>query len=100
MLAAIPLFVPLAERLKSGGLASIIEVAALMNVTRITLLPSQLSLLLRQVPNLQEVFTSLKLVIVSGESCPASLVSHFSSVLPAVTLLNLYGRYVLYCFLQ
>eukprot|EP00977_Amphora_coffeiformis_P021280 scaffold9134_cov170-Amphora_coffeaeformis.AAC.4 len=59
--------------------------------TQITMLPSQLSILLNHLPN--ETLACLERIIISGEPCPGSLVCRFSEKLdPACQVINLYGQ--------
>jgi non-ribosomal peptide synthetase component F len=92
LLCAVPLWVPPRGELEAQGVASIVRSAAEQGVTRITLIPSQLSLLLDMYSrSLASDWPSLKHVTISGESASSRLVSSFTALLPDVTLVNLYG---------
>lgn len=62
-------------------------------VTRFTVVPSVLEVLLVQKSrrDLQSALTSLRYLLISGETLPLKLVLQLSDILPRVTVLNLYG---------
>lgn len=68
-----------------------VERLAMNKVTRITLVPSVLNLLLTEIPNIQEKLPHLKYVISSGERLSVNLYKTFKKLLPKTKLLNLYG---------
>ncbi|MDR0268846.1 non-ribosomal peptide synthetase [Paenibacillus sp.] len=61
------------------------------SVTRITLIPSLLSVMLEHCNHLKARLSSLKYCIASGEPLHANIANDFLNKLPDVTLLNLYG---------
>ncbi|MGB0521895.1 MAG: non-ribosomal peptide synthetase [Flammeovirgaceae bacterium] len=88
LLKGIPLRITtLAERLDTSSFLSIMQAE---RISRLTLVPSQLKVLLASGFHHKNV-PQLKLCIVSGEKLEASLVSSFKSNFPATLLLNLYG---------
>jgi acyl-coenzyme A synthetase/AMP-(fatty) acid ligase/outer membrane protein assembly factor BamB len=90
--AHVALWVPSRDRMLTKGIdEDFSEVASRNQVSRITLVPSQLRVLLSVVPDMASVWPSLKVVFVSGEALPSTLVCSFSSSLPNCTLVNLYG---------
>ncbi|SIO95380.1 non-ribosomal peptide synthetase [Vibrio spartinae] len=60
-------------------------------VTRLTLVPSLLDVLLQEMERNAIMLQSLRLCISSGEALPRALVTRFQTLLPDVQLLNLYG---------
>jgi amino acid adenylation domain-containing protein len=60
-------------------------------VTRVTLVPSLLHMILDSVPDLEARLPALRQCIVSGERLPEELAERFHNVLSGRTLLNLYG---------
>ena len=94
VLAAVPLVLA-PQAAAERGMPGIIAHAAACRATRITLLPSQLTLALRAAEasngGLARAWPSLTLVTVSGEPVPPALVSAFARGAPHGTLLNLYG---------
>ena len=60
-------------------------------ISRITLLPSQLALILKCIPNWSELWPRLKTVFISGEGATIQLVEKVKECLPRVMLVNLYG---------
>ena len=91
LLAAVPLWVPSKELLQSGGLAAIAESADAAGVSRITCLPTQLSSAMRVCPDIGNTWQSLKIVHISGEACPYSVIKQFQSIFPNTVLVNVYG---------
>lgn len=93
LLAGIPIWSPSLELLRTEGLPGIVPLASQMEVTRITLLPSQLSQMLDlyKDSSFSTSWQSLLMIIVSGESCPPSLVKNFRNSKSKATLINLYG---------
>jgi len=86
------LWVPSRERLRRRGIdLSLATTANAAGVSRITVIPSQLHVLLSTCKNIASVWPALKVVFVSGETLSTTLVDTFSSLLPRVTLVNLYG---------
>lgn len=83
--------VPLACLQEDDGLLTLVSRAAEQGVTRVTLLPSQLALLLKYCPHLPALWPALRCVVVSGENLPMRLVHAFRAACPLVTLVNLYG---------
>jgi acyl-CoA synthetase (AMP-forming)/AMP-acid ligase II/outer membrane protein assembly factor BamB len=71
--------------LRDQGLAAVLD----LQPTQITLLPSQLALVLSLPPS---TYASLERVIVSGEPCPVALLECFRDKLPGRQLINLYGQ--------
>jgi hypothetical protein len=69
----------------------IAEIAAKAGVTRITMLPSQLSTALRMLPDIGAIWPSLRIVTISGEACQPSLIGRFKKSLKDTTLINIYG---------
>ena len=79
--------------LRDQGLASLLSSASDFSPppTQITMLPSQLSLLLNHLSN--DTLACLERVIISGEPCPESLVCRFSEKLSSsCQVINLYGQ--------
>jgi acyl-CoA synthetase (AMP-forming)/AMP-acid ligase II len=71
--------------LRDQGLAAVLD----LQPTQITVLPSQLTLVLSLPPL---TYASLERVVVSGELCPAGLLERFRDKLPGRQLVNLYGQ--------
>ncbi|BFH70477.1 hypothetical protein J27TS7_42850 [Paenibacillus dendritiformis] len=61
------------------------------SVTRITLIPSLMSVMLEHCNHLEARLSSLKYCMASGEPLHANIANGFLDKLPHVTLLNLYG---------
>ena len=81
------------EDLRDYGIASLLQspMTCSLPPTQITMLPSQLSLLLNHLSN--ETLACLERIIISGEPCPESLVRRFSEKLaPSCQVINLYGQ--------
>lgn len=96
LLAGIPIVDYLMGPIQANGLASVIEEVSAAEVSRITLIPSQLLQTCRLLHSTttqtqSEAWLSLRYIIVSGEECPGSLVNLFRIVFPHARLLNLYG---------
>lgn len=91
LLAAIPIWCPSLGMFKEGGLCGIAHEANSVGVTRIILLPSQLDAACRTNRQLGVVWPNLMHVSISGEECPMALIKLCKSVLPNVTLVNMYG---------
>eukprot|EP01041_Mallomonas_annulata_P006985 gene6985-14199_t len=91
LLGGITIWVPEHNIINKEGIEAIIPSAAAADVNRLTCLPSQLASILRRYPNISEMWTSLHLIIVSGETTVSSLVNRCKALLPHVTLVNLYG---------
>ncbi len=68
-----------------------VETLAATGVTRLTLVPSLLRLLLQTFPDLRQRAPRLTFWVSSGEALPASLCLRFHERMPDCTLLNLYG---------
>ncbi len=66
-------------------------VLARHDVSRITVVPSILAALLRQLPDLGTRLPRLRTWITSGEELPRALLERFRSTCPNATLINLYG---------
>lgn len=60
-------------------------------VSRITLVPSLLKVILETHPGLGKELLALRLVVSSGEVLPAPLAHRFRGIVPQARLLNLYG---------
>ena len=90
--ARVALWVPARDRILTKGIdKDFSDVASRNQVSRITLVPSQLRVMLSVVPDMASIWPSLKVVFVSGEALPSTLACSFSSSLPNCTLVNLYG---------
>lgn len=72
-------------------LARFVEALRRMRVTRVTMVPSLLAALVRQVPDLQAALPSLRLWISSGEALTAPLLRGLRTAHPGATVVNLYG---------
>jgi acyl-CoA synthetase (AMP-forming)/AMP-acid ligase II/outer membrane protein assembly factor BamB len=97
LLAGIPIVSQYYQEINNEGLLSILSVISLLGITRITLIPSQLYSFLKNNEyfnndrGLDEVWPSLKYVIISGEECPIALIDLFQSKCSYCTLINIYG---------
>ncbi len=76
---------------ETTDLHRMVETLAAHRVTRLTLVPSLLSTLLRVFPNLGERLPLLSLWVSSGETLSVALLQRFRLAHPQATLLNLYG---------
>jgi amino acid adenylation domain-containing protein len=76
---------------ETSDLGRMIATLRLLQVTRLTVVPSVLAALLRAVPKLSTVLPKLKLWTCSGEELPASLLQQFRASFPSATLVNIYG---------
>jgi amino acid adenylation domain-containing protein len=74
-----------------GDPARLVHLLATHRVTRIVLVPSVLRLLLDTVPDLARRLPDLTFWVTSGEVIPTDVARRFEEVLPAATLVNLYG---------
>ena len=74
-----------------GDPARLVDLLATHRVTRIVLVPSVLRQLLDTVPDLARRLPDLTFWVTSGEAIPADVARRFEEVLPAATLVNLYG---------
>ncbi len=70
---------------------ALVRALAQHSVTRITLVPSLLKVLLEANRNLAEALPKLTLCISSGEALPLALARQFAQAMPHTRLLNLYG---------
>ncbi|NJM40631.1 MAG: alpha/beta fold hydrolase [Anaerolineae bacterium] len=70
---------------------ALVSAMAQHNITRITLVPSLLKVMLELHPNLAEKLPKLKLCVSSGEALPPALGQRFVQAMPHTRLLNLYG---------
>lgn len=68
-----------------------LQAAHMLHVSRFTVVPSVLEVLLRLLQRHQRVLASVRLILVSGEVLPLSLVEQAARALPHATVLNLYG---------
>ena len=76
---------------ETSDLGRLIATLRLLQVTRLTVVPSVLAALLRAVPKLSAALPKLKLWTCSGEELPASLLRQFRASFPSATLVNIYG---------
>ncbi len=74
-----------------ADLSRFASVLAQNEVSRITVVPSILAALLRQLPELGAHLPRLRTWITSGEELPRALLERFRVALPDATLINLYG---------
>ncbi|MCK6516110.1 non-ribosomal peptide synthetase [Myxococcota bacterium] len=87
--AGVPIAVILPE--EQADLGRFVEALAQHGVTRLTVVPSLLTALLRSFPDLAARVPRLRTWICSGEALHGPLVAAFFEALPEATLLNLYG---------
>lgn len=92
LLAGVPILARAPSTLEEGDVTKLVQMASAQSqaVTRMTLLPSQLGLLLQLTP-LSDLLPQLKYVNVSGEPCTHALAEKFRALLPDSTLVNIYG---------
>lgn len=76
---------------ESIDLHRLVDVLSRHKVTRITLVPSLLTALLRTFPDLGQRLPTVRLWVSSGEELSAPLLRRFRVAHPQATLLNLYG---------
>ncbi len=76
---------------EATDLHRLVATLAAHRVTRLTLVPSLLSTLLRVFPDLGERLPLVSLWVSSGETLSAALLQRFRQAHPRATLLNLYG---------
>mgnify|MGYP000119549243 CR=1 FL=1 len=89
LLAGVPTAVVYAE--EQADLGRFIAAVARHRVTRLTLVPSILSALLRAAPDAGSRLGAIRYWFSSGEEVTLPLLQRFRAVLPAATLVNLYG---------
>lgn len=89
LLKGVPLLIIPDEELKN--LSEFINILNEYKVTRITLVPSLLKILLETRRDLDKYLSDLKICICSGEVISVNTVKRFREVLPQCKLLNLYG---------
>lgn len=87
LLSGIPIYSPPTD----GDLITWIKDSSSMQISRMTILPSQLAMIFDILPELNEIWPDLKVVNVSGEACSTALVRRFRLMLPSCTLVNYYG---------
>lgn len=93
LLTGVPIYACSPSLLEVGSVLDLVRAASEeeeAGVSRLTLLPSQLGMLLDLV-SLSELLPQLRCVTVSGEPCTHALVTKFRSQLPECMLVNLYG---------
>ncbi|KAJ4959494.1 hypothetical protein NE237_026605 [Protea cynaroides] len=92
ILTGAPLVVPPFEELKANPFC-IIDFLKVYCVSRLTIVPSMIRLILPAIESPQSkcVRRSLKLLVLSGEILPLSLYNMLHKLLPETSILNLYG---------
>ena len=92
LLGGATLWLPSGGRvMREGVTKELVTEAALAGVTHITMLPSQLRAMLQLHPQLGMTWSSLRMLVVSGEAMDQTLAMQFLAVAPQATLVNLYG---------
>ncbi|KAJ4836983.1 hypothetical protein Tsubulata_011272 [Turnera subulata] len=92
MLAACTLVIPPFHKLKASPFA-VIHFLQAYSINRLTAVPSLMRTILPALQHqcAEQIRSSLKLLILSGEVFPISLWDALSNLLPTTTILNLYG---------
>ncbi|XP_043696810.1 putative acyl-activating enzyme 19 isoform X2 [Telopea speciosissima] len=92
ILTGAPLVVPPFEELKTNPFC-IIDFLKVYCVSRLTIVPSLIRLILPAIESPQDmrIQRSLKLLVLSGEILPISLYNMLRKLLPETSILNLYG---------
>ena len=91
ILAGVPLWTIKKEAISALGLSVIAERASKVGVTRLTILPSQLSMAIKIDKNIGNKWQCLKYIVVSGEPCYPILLKEISLTFPNSYFINLYG---------
>lgn len=94
LLAAVPICAYLMPQINREGLISVVSELKQLEVSRMTLIPSQLLLTCHQLlsePSGESSINSVRFVFVSGEECLKETVEVFARVFPTATLVNFYG---------
>lgn len=91
LLAGIPLWTIKKSSIQSLGLSGVADIAGSIGVTRLTILPSQLSMAIKMDKGIGQKWKCLKYIVVSGEPCSSILLNEISSAFPNVCFINLYG---------
>lgn len=89
LLQGIPTAILLEDEM--ADLSRLVTALQCHQVTRLTVVPSILTSILRTVTSLQSTLSKLQLWISSGEELSSSLLQLFRQSLPSATLINLYG---------
>jgi acyl-CoA synthetase (AMP-forming)/AMP-acid ligase II/outer membrane protein assembly factor BamB len=95
LLFGVPIVSQFYHSINQNGLLSVLPELNSADITRITLIPSQLNSLLKssdETRNSFETFwSSLQYIIISGEECPLELILLFREKLSSCNLVNIYG---------
>ena len=91
LLAGVPLSTIKKEAITALGLSGIAERASKVGVTRLTILPSQLSMAIKIDKSIGSKWHCLKYIVVSGEPCYSLLLKDVQSAFPNAYFINLYG---------